>query len=51
MRLINDKAWLTRCRRAAKRADLQKEFFTGDESKFCEAIYALVGKKAAAPAA
>jgi len=42
-RMINDKAWLARCRRAAKRVDLEARFFAGDETKFCEAVYGLLG--------
>jgi hypothetical protein len=43
-RLINDKAWLARCRRAAKRVDLAARFFSGDERKFSEAVYGLLGR-------
>jgi hypothetical protein len=43
-RLVNDKAWLARCRRAAKRVDLEARFFAGDGSKFCEAVYGLLGR-------
>jgi len=49
VKLVNDKAWLARCRRAAKRVDLEARFFAGDETKFCEAIYGLVGKPSAKP--
>jgi hypothetical protein len=43
-RLVNDKAWLARCRRAAKRVDLEARFFSGDERKFSEAVYGLLGR-------
>jgi predicted O-linked N-acetylglucosamine transferase (SPINDLY family) len=42
-RLINDKAWRTKCRATAAKADL-KTLFVGDERLFSEAVYALVPK-------
>ncbi|HWE47134.1 MAG TPA: hypothetical protein VG407_13995 [Caulobacteraceae bacterium] len=41
-RLVDDKAFLEKCRAAAKSADLDKGFFTGDESLFCKAVEELV---------
>ena len=43
-RLINDKAWLTKCRKAARNGKLD-DLFKGDERLFSEAIYALVAPK------
>ena len=42
-RLINDAAWLAKCRKAASKSDLDV-LFQGDETEFCKAIYALVDK-------
>jgi hypothetical protein len=42
-RLVNDKAWLAKCRKAAAKSDLDT-LFKGDERLFSEAIYALVSK-------
>jgi hypothetical protein len=42
-RLINEPAWLAKCRKAASKSDLDV-LFQGDETLFCEAIYALVAK-------
>ena len=42
-KLINDPAWLAKCRKAAAKSDLDV-LFQGDETLFCEAIYALVAK-------
>jgi hypothetical protein len=42
VRLINDRPWLERCRKAAADCDLEKRFFSGDERLFCEAIYKLL---------
>jgi hypothetical protein len=42
-RLINDPAWLAKCRKAAAQSDLDV-LFQGDETEFCKAIYALVAK-------
>jgi HMW1C N-terminal/HMW1 domain 2 len=40
-KLINDPAWLAKCRKAAAKSDLDV-LFQGDETEFCKAIYALV---------
>ncbi|HEX4196367.1 MAG TPA: hypothetical protein VHZ26_02905 [Caulobacteraceae bacterium] len=40
-RLINEPAWLAKCRKAAANSDLDV-LFQGDETEFCKAIYALV---------
>jgi hypothetical protein len=42
-KLINDPAWLAKCRKAASKSDLDV-LFQGDETEFCKAIYALVAK-------
>jgi hypothetical protein len=41
-KLINDQDWLLECRRIARGVDLEKTFFSGDESKFCDAVHGLL---------
>src|SRR5579872_712892 len=43
-KLVNDKAWLTKCQKIAAGVDIQARFYDGDASKFADAIYALVDK-------
>jgi hypothetical protein len=42
VRLVDDKAWLRRCRGLAQKVDIEARFFAGDESQFCEAVYGLL---------
>jgi HMW1C N-terminal/HMW1 domain 2 len=42
VKLCNDKAWLAKCRKAARACDMEKRFFAGDARQFSEAVYALV---------
>jgi hypothetical protein len=41
-RLADDPKWLARCRKAARAADLDKVFFSGDESLFVAKVEELV---------
>ena len=42
-KLINEPAWLAKCRKTAAKSDLDV-LFEGDETEFCKAVYALVAK-------
>ena len=42
VRLIDDREWLAECRRKAADAPLEEAFYRGDESLFCDALFALV---------
>jgi hypothetical protein len=44
VRLIDDADWRAHCRQIAGGIDLGQTFYTGDESKFCEAVYGLLGR-------
>ena len=50
VRLIDDGDWLTKCRGVTRDIDLDDMFYSGDESLFCEAMYALLGRDDAAEA-
>jgi len=46
IRLIDDDEWLVHCRALAAAAPLEEQFYQGQESLFCDAMYALIAQSA-----